>query len=87
MSSPDKKSKDADVQNMASAQIKASSPINQSIPILNIPNHGGSSTPKSPNMSSPTQKSAKNSGNSDEPEVMVLDDDEEMDNEVMFIKW
>ena len=85
MSSPDKRGKDADVQNMASPQIKASSPINQSIPILNIPNPGGSSSSKSPDISSPSQKSTKNSGNSEEPEVMVLDDDEEMDNEVLFL--
>ena len=84
MSSPDKKGKDTDVKSMASSQIKGSSPINQSIPILNIPNPGGSSSSKSPDISSPTHKSAKNSGNSDEPEVMVLDDDEEMDNEVLF---
>ena len=75
MSSPIKKNKEADLDNKTGAHIQASSPISQNIPILNIPNPGGSSSSKSPNVSSLSQKK-------DDLEVMVLDDDEEMENEV-----
>ena len=78
MSSPVKKGYGGDSSSPAGAQIKASSPINQMVPILNIPNPGGSSTSKSPDLSSSAQETKK----VNEPEVMVLDDDEEGDHEV-----
>ena len=82
MSSPIKKGYGGDSSSPAGAQIKASSPINQMVPILNIPNPGGSSTSKSPDLSSSVQETTKNQGRSNEPEVMVLDDEEEGDHEV-----
>lgn len=81
MSSSNKKGIAGDSANTTGSHIKASSPINQPVPILNIPNPGGSSTSKSSDVSSSSQEVAKNQRN-DEPEVMVLDDDEEMDHEV-----
>ena len=82
MSSPVKKGYGGDSSSLAGTQIKASSPINQMVPILNIPNPGGSSTSKSPDLSSSAQETTKNQGRSNEPEVMVLDDEEEGDHEV-----
>ena len=82
MSSPVKKGYGGDSSSPAGAQIKASSPINQMVPILNIPNPGGSSTSKSPDLSSSVQETTKTQGRSNEPEVMVLDDEEEGDHEV-----
>ena len=82
MSSPVKKGYGGDSSSPAGTQIKASSPINQMVPILNIPNPGGSSTSKSPDLSSSAHETTKNQGRSNEPEVMVLDDEEEGDHEV-----
>ena len=81
MSSSAKKASAGDSPSTTGNQMKASSPINQPIPILNIPNPGGSSSSKSPDVSSSSQEVGKSRRN-DDPEVMVLDDDEEMDHEV-----
>ena len=62
---------------------KTSSSINPPVPILNIPNPGGSTSSKSPNpVVSSTSVEAAQNRDGDEPEIMVLDDDEEMDTEV-----
>ena len=55
---------------------------NPPVPILNIPNPAGNSSSKSPHPVVSSSTESAQYRDPDEPEVMVLDDDEEMENEV-----
>ena len=78
-----KKNIDGDSPSKGGNHHMVSSPINPTVPILNIPNPGVNSTSKSPNSNVSSSNEVSQSRNVDEPEVMVLDDDEEMDPEVL----
>ena len=69
-------------ESKSGSRLKGSPTINPPVPILNIPNPGGSSASKSPQPVVSSTVESSQHRNPDEPEVMVLDDDDEMDAEV-----
>ena len=73
---------DGEATSQSGGHLKGSSSINPPVPILNIPNPGGSTSSKSPHPVVSSSVEALQNRDTDEPEVMVLDDDEEMDTEV-----
>ena len=79
-----KKNFDGDSPSKGGNHQNVSSTINPPVPILNIPNPGVNSIAKSPNSTVSSSNGVSQNRNADEPEVMVLDDDEEMDPEVRF---
>ena len=77
-----KKNMDGDSPNKGGNHHNVCSPITPPVPILNIPNPGANSASKSPNSTLSSSNELARNRNVEEPEVMVLDDEEEMDPEV-----
>ena len=77
-----KKKPESETTSPCEKHLKGSSPINPPVPILNIPKPSSSASAKSPNQVGSSSNEASQNQHVDEPEVMVLDEDEEMDAEV-----